>query len=96
MVATIYGNEVIVQVNSVIKPDDWQFAERLIHSDWAAASHRLLTGHNYGITSLAVNVKVTGRTWQRREGDYWARVEIEFVGDCEPSVFCGGWIKREW
>jgi hypothetical protein len=42
-----------------------------------------------------VNVVVTGRTWQRREGDYWVRVRIEFVGDGEPSVFVGGWLLRD-
>jgi len=47
------------------------------------------------IPSLAVNVVVTGRTWQRRQGDYYVRVEIEFVGDGEPSVFAGGWMLRD-
>lgn len=90
----IYGQEIIPQINSVIKPDNWQFAQRLQPSDWEMASFRLPTSRNFGITSLATNVVVTGRTWQRREGDYWVRVKIEFVGDGEPSTFSKGWMKQ--
>lgn len=90
----IYGNEVEVRVGSCIRPDGWRFSQRLIASSWDKARFRLPTGSAGPIKSLAVNVVVTGRTWQRREGDYWVRVRIEFVGDCEPSVFVGGWMLR--
>jgi hypothetical protein len=35
---------------------------------------------------------ITGRTVKRRMGDEWVRVRIEWVGDCEPSTFCSGWL----
>lgn len=90
----IYGNEVEVAVGSVIHPDNWRFSQKLIPSNWDAAQFCIPTGHDYGITHLSVNVRVTGRTFQRREGDYWVRVQIEFVGDGEPSTFHGGWMLR--
>ena len=42
----------------------------------------------------AINIKVTGRTFQRYAGAFGevVRIRIEFVGDCEPSTFTGGWI----
>ena len=44
------------------------------------------------VGSTAVNIEVTGRTIQRHEGSNAVRIRIEFVGDCEPSTFSGGWI----
>ena len=43
--------------------------------------------------ALAVNLKVTGRTVKYAWGARWVRVQVEWVGDCEPSTFCGGWVK---
>lgn len=44
---------------------------------------------------LAVNLVVTGRSvrWNSKDGFYGVRVKVEFVGDCEPSTFVGGWVK---
>lgn len=80
----IYGNEVEVNVGSCIRPDGWTFGSRLVRSEWDRAQFRLPRPNAFPgdpIQSLAVNVVVTGRTWQRREADYWCRVRIEFVGD---------------
>ena len=44
------------------------------------------------VGSSAVNIEVTGRTIQRHQGSPAVRIRIEFVGDCEPSTFCRGWI----
>ena len=44
------------------------------------------------IKSVAVNVKVTGRKEIYKNGAMWVRVMIEWVGDCEPSTFSGGWM----
>jgi hypothetical protein len=41
--------------------------------------------------TLAVNVTTTGQPkWVN--GIYKSRCKIEFVGDCEPSTFAGGYI----
>jgi hypothetical protein len=94
----IYDTEVEAKVGSCIRPDEWSFGSRLVPSAWDRAQFRLPRPNAFPgdpIQSLAVNVVVTGRTWQRREGDYWVRVRIEFVGDGEPSVFVGGWMLRD-
>lgn len=91
--ATIYENEVTPAVDSIIHIDGWQFATRLTASDWDQAAFRIPTGYSFGITSLAVNVTVTGRTFQNRQGELWVRVKVEFVGDGEPSSFQGGWMR---
>ena len=96
--ALIYGNEVEVKLDSYIVPDGWTFGGIVIASDWDKADFCLTKSASYAgdpIESLAVNVTITGSTWQRRQGDYWIRVKIEFVGDGEPSVFSGGWMLRK-
>jgi hypothetical protein len=45
--------------------------------------------------AIACNVVVTGRTTQRRGGENWVRVRIEWVGDCEASTFTTGWMMVE-
>ncbi len=40
----------------------------------------------------AINVEVTGRTFQRHAGCDVVRIRIEFVGDCEASTFESGWM----
>lgn len=45
------------------------------------------------IKSIAVNVKITGKTWTKYNGSFWVRCQIEYVGDCEPSTFEQGWYK---
>ncbi len=95
--AVIYGQEITVGVGSVIMPDGWRFAEKLIPETWDKADFRIPTPHLAPvIESLAVKVEVTGRTYQRKNGEYWVRVRIEYVGDCEPSTFVPGWMKRVW
>lgn len=90
-----FGNEVghdHVQVGGIVKPDGWRLAQKLTDSDWDAARFRIPTGQTVGILSLAANVTITGRNPQRREGEWWVRVQIEFVGDGEPSTRSGGWL----
>lgn len=83
-------------IGSVVEPDNWRLAERLLPSDWDKADFYLPTGYQCGITKVAVNIKVTGRTLRRRYGDsQWVRIKIEFVGDGEPSTFLGGWLKQD-
>ena len=88
----IYGREVEVKLDSYVVPENWRFGNRLIPSDWDKAQFRLPTNSGGPITSLAVNVAVTGRTLQRRQGSLYVRCQIEFVGDGEPSTFAGGWM----
>lgn len=41
---------------------------------------------------FALNVHVTGRTYQRRGGDLVVKVRIQAVGDGEPDNNFGAWL----
>lgn len=100
--ATIYGSEVAPQLDSVIEVDtDFKAyatgrlerceVQEPIGEGWPGADFRFNRG-GY-IPPLAVNIHVTGRTYQRRHGDLWVKVQIEWVGDCEPSTYAAGWLR---
>ena len=92
----IYGKPVEVKVDSYIEPDGWKLGQRLTEGD-DFSSFRIPTGYDFGITSLAVEVRVTGRTWQRRAGEYWVRVEIIFLKDGDgPDIVHHGWMIKDW
>jgi len=85
------------EVGSYIWPDGWDgYGSRLGDCDWWDKADFFVTGrHN---TTAAVNITVTGRTFQRPwgfNGPKAVRVRIEFVGDGEPSSFSGAWMKIE-
>jgi hypothetical protein len=90
----IYGQQVEAKVGSYVVPELWRIGGRLMPSDWEPAQFRLPTGQAV-VTSVAVNVTVTGRTMQRRQGSLYVRCQVEFVGDGEPSTFSGGWLLVE-
>jgi len=77
-----------------VKPDGWRFGEKLIESDWKKAEYRLPTGDPI-IKSLAVNIEITGRThrWDAPVSGPAMRCKVIFVGDGDPDIICGGWIK---
>lgn len=83
-------------VGDRIKLDTWGFPERLLEGDdpvgegYPGCQFRV-EPFNVAIT-LAVNVKVTGGYHSNTCGGWRSRCKIEFVGDCEPSTFAGGWI----
>lgn len=43
--------------------------------------------------AIAINLEITGRTIQYRDGGRYVRVKIEWVGDCEASTFSRGWLR---
>ena len=78
-----------------LEPDGWRVGERLKRSDgfkdsgFPGSEYTIESGHNF---PLPVNVTITGRVPRYRNQAFYKRVKIEFVRDCEPSVFSGGWI----
>ena len=91
------------QVGDIIRIKDRPVCEKLMPGDdfsdsgYPGCQFRILVNGGMGpIPSVAVNVKVTGKTPVRYNGDYWLRCQIEFVGDCEPSTFCSGFIKERF
>jgi hypothetical protein len=100
----IYGKSFVPAIGSAIEIDNngkgSRFSVLLAGDDFADSGY---AGSQFRIAtdwlapvikSLPVDVKITGRTLQLRHGgDCYVRVEINFVGDCEPDTKCGGWLK---
>lgn len=42
---------------------------------------------------IHVNLEISGRTFQSKDGDYWVRVKITWVNDGEPDTNGYGWVK---
>jgi hypothetical protein len=93
---TIYGRLHRVEANDLIWPDEWAGPSRLEVSDWEK-SEFYLPSYRYEGVVIAVNIKVTGRTFQRRpfSDRYWVRVQIEFLRDEGPSEFASAWWHPE-
>ena len=78
-----------------VEPDGWRIGEKLKESDgfkdtgFPGSNYTLESGYNF---PLPVNIAITGKKLIYRNGAFYKRVKIEFVGDCEPSTFCCGWI----
>ena len=85
------------EIGNYITPDEWKSGGLLIESDgysdeeFPGCQFRLKSG-NYTDVSYAVNVKVTGRKINYDMISKRIRVEIEFVGDGEPSTKTHGWM----
>lgn len=89
----IYGTAYSIGVGSYIDFDH-RLGECLLPSDWERADFRMPTRAGGPIESVAVNVELTGRTFQRRpySDDLWIKARVEFVGDDEPSTFAPAWF----
>lgn len=85
-------------IGSFIELDNRNIGEKLLPGDnfsdsgWPGCEFRFPISCGGPIKSVGVNVNVTGRGVQYRQGGMWIRVQIEWVGDCEPSTFSGGWM----
>jgi hypothetical protein len=102
MTREIYGVERLAQLGSVVHLDGHRLAERLLAGDplpigegWPGCDFRYPNPISACRESRAIacNVHVTGRTLRFRAGGLWVRVSIEWVGDCEPSTYAGGWLR---
>ena len=82
-----------VKVGTYVVPDGWRGMGEKLESGLDGFCDYYLPTHSGGpIKQVAVNVKVTGKLPRRRQDDFWARVQVTFVGDGEPNVVTGGWI----
>ena len=94
-----YGHDVTPKVGSLVWLGENPVGELLTpgskfkDSGFPGCDFYLPTGSAGPVKKVAVNVKVTGKTLQKKHGDYCVKVKIEFVGDCEPSTFAPGWMK---
>ena len=92
-----YGSVIArVDVGTYVEPEQWGIGNLLNPGLDGFCSYYLPTNSEGPVKEVAVNVTITGRTRIRRQGGYWVRVKIEFVGDGEPSTFTGGWVHAVW
>lgn len=84
-----------------VHPDEWNDFSRLVKDDgykdssFAGCQYRLPSNCVMGY-QLAVNIKVTGRkSFELYKDRYRTRIQIEFVGDGDPSVFARGWMYSD-
>jgi hypothetical protein len=82
--------EASAAVGCILEPDGRMGENLLPCEDYSDASFRFPV---LGL-EIACNVHVTGRKLQYDGGNTKVRVRIEWVGDGEPSTFCGGWLWR--
>ena len=67
--------------------------ETYTDSGWPGCDWRI---KRFPALSIGINIVVTGgRHYVRPSGNWRSRCKIEFVGDCEPSTFSGGWIYHK-
>ena len=89
--------EVKATVGSLIWVDGWYsntIATKLEAPDWyEEMAQFLMPSNRYDGIAYPVNIRITGRTAQRRSGTWMVRIEIEFVKDGEPNTFGGGWME---
>lgn len=85
------------QIGMFLKKDGC-FGDNLLPGDsfsdssWPGCDFFLPVRNGGPITSIAVNVYVTGRTVQRDDGARRVRSKVEYVGDGEPSEWGGAWL----
>ncbi len=83
-----------IQIGTYVTPEGWRgLGERLEEGLAGFCDFYLPTGYQKPLqTHIAVNVKITGRRPIWRQGAFWLRVKITFVGDGEPDTYTGGWV----
>ena len=86
------------QDGDYLEPDGWCIGENITSetdtftdNGWPGCAFRVPCK----VYSLGINIKVTGKPHYlgyMHVHNYRSRCKIEFVGDCEPSTFSGGWL----
>lgn len=68
--------------------------EALLSSEWDQAGFRFPNPiHEWReIHAIALNIEITGRTFQWRNGRHMVKLRLEWVGDGEPSTYSEGWL----
>jgi hypothetical protein len=85
-----------VDVGTYVQPDGWAIGSCLKPGLEGFCDYYLPVNSGGPIKEVAVNVEITGFTRQWRQGDYYVRVRIIFVGDGEPNTYTPGWVPAFW
>ncbi len=87
-----------VKAGQVLSPDGWNgLGSTLQAGTWDERPDALwLPSGLWEGHGSHVEVKVTGRTQQLRNGEWVIRCRITWPGDCEADKHSGGWLRPEW
>lgn len=85
---------IVPRIGDTLYLDGW--TTYLNPSDWNQAEWRVPSARYPGIPGLAINLRITGRTVQRKFGNLVVRIEIIWVGDGEPDTYSKGWLAIDW
>lgn len=84
------------KIGDTLYPDGWAPSLTYLNpSDWDKAEWRVPSAA-YPWVNLAIRLRVTGRTVQRKHGNLVVRVEITWVGDGEPDTHSKGYLAIDW
>ncbi len=84
-----FGTEHTAKPGAYIMMDNWRPMDSLIGGDSFSA---LRLPSNRPGASYAVDIKITGRTYQSFEQCMWVRIQITFLGDGGPDTYARGWL----
>lgn len=57
------------------------------------STYRMAVYNVAPITSVAIEIEITGRVEQYRDGCGYIKARIVFVGDGEPDTYAKGWVR---
>lgn len=94
----VYGREIKPTVGGLVLIGDRLCSELLKQGDDTVDSG--YRGSQFRIDVLGgsetrpVDIEITGRTIQRRpyQQGFWIKINIVWVGDCEPDTRSAGWL----
>lgn len=81
-----------VKVGTYLEPENWGIGDCLRPGLDGFCQFYLPTHSGGPIKELAVNVEITGHKPRWRQGAWYMRVKIIFVGDGEPDTITRGWV----
>ena len=85
------------KLGDTLYPDEWAPSSTYLNpSDWDKAEWRVPSARYQDLPGLAIRLRVTGRTVQRKYGNLVVRVEITWVGDGEPDTHSKGYLAIDW
>ncbi len=90
-----FGPQIAAGAGCVVKLDDTDVSDYrgCFVADDGISDYRLGLNSNGPISSVAIEIKITGRKIQYRDGGRWMRCKVEFLQDDAPSNIYGAWVQ---
>lgn len=87
-----------IKIGNYIKKDGQAIGDRIFDcDDWDEADFRYPNPITEWREShaIACKIKITGRKERFFQGAAWMRIEITWIGDCEPDTITRGFVMIE-